>query len=661
HQIKISGYRVELGEIEQQLMKIEAVAQASVVDCINSQGAKYLSAFLVCETVILESDIKKALGDALPYYMVPSSFHFLEELPTTSNGKVDRKEFHLLEKDSFAVVKNPSRMISKSSISSVEESLNVIWKEILAIEKCDREKNFFDLGGHSLQVVELQNRILRDLAIDLPVTDLFTYSTLKDLSAHIESIKAEKSHSDAEVKVDEEIEILEKDDIAIIGMAGRFPGASNIDEFWENLKNGTESITTFTKDELLKEGIPDDIIEDSNYVPSKGYLKDSDLFDAHFFDFNPRDAELTDPQHRIFLQVAFTAIEHAGYDYKQIDNPVGVFASTGFSSYLQQNIGNESSVQDRDFHQVMIGNDKDFIATRVAYKLNLTGPAQTIQTACSSSLVNVNYACESLNSHNCDMALAGGVNITMPLKSGYLYSQDGIASPNGQCRPFDSEAKGTVPGNGAGVVLLKRLKDAQRDGDTIYALIKSTAVNNDGSGKIGFTAPSVVGQKNVMQKALENSKIPPESIGFIEAHGTGTSLGDPIEFKALSEVYSKNRSYPCAIGAVKGNVGHLDSASGVTGLIKAALSLYHKTIVPTVHFQKPNKALHMDEKLFFVANSLQKWESSFHPRRAAVSSLGLGGTNAHAILEQAPKLENKNSEENKFSLVAAVACPAYPP
>ncbi len=355
HQIKISGYRVELGEIEQQLMMQPAISQASVVDCINSQGTKYLTAFIVRESGLSEAEIKKALGENLPYYMIPSSFHFLEELPSTSNGKVDRKALLQLEENSFTKPQSITSPKRTEKISSdIEERLTQIWKDILSLESCDREKNFFDLGGHSLQVVELQNRILRELDLDLVVADLFTYSTIASLSQHINSLTQEESDEKQNETGATGKDIFEKEDIAIIGMAGKFPGAANIDSFWENLKSGTESIRTFTKDELIEEGVPVELIEDSSYVPSKGYLEDSDLFDAHFFEFNPRDAELTDPQHRIFLQVAFTAIEHAGYDYKQIDVPVGVFASTGYSSYLQQNIGSDTSFQDRDFHQTMI-------------------------------------------------------------------------------------------------------------------------------------------------------------------------------------------------------------------------------------------------------------------------------------------------------------------
>lgn len=430
--------------------------------------------------------------------------------------------------------------------------------------------------------------------------------------------------------------------IAIIGMSGRFPGAKNIEQFWQNLKDGVESISVFSEEELICAGVDPALLTEPNYVKSGGVLEDIDLFDAGLFDLNPREAEITDPQHRLFLESAWEALENAGYNSQRCNSRIGVYAGASLSNYRSFDF-NSDRYGSATSYQTLIGNDKDFLTTRVSYKLNLKGPSITVQTACSTSLVAVSLACQSLLNYQCDMALAGGVSIHTPQKTGYLSQEGGTLSPDGRCYAFDARAKGIVIGNGVGVVVLKRLTDAIADGDFIYATIAGSAINNDGSSKVGYTAPSVDGQAEAIAEAMMLADIEPETINYIEAHGTGTALGDPIEIAALSQVFrsTTDRKGFCAIGSVKTNIGHLDAAAGVTGLIKTALALKHKLIPPSLNFEQPNPQIDFANSPFYVNTKLSEWRSSASPRRAGVSSLGMGGTNAHVILEEAPSLREQ--------------------
>ena len=434
----------------------------------------------------------------------------------------------------------------------------------------------------------------------------------------------------------------DKDEIAIIGMAGRFPGANNIDSFWRNLQNGVESISFFTDEELASTGVDTELLSNHQYVKAGTVLEDIDLFDASFFGFTPRDAEITDPQHRIFIECVWQALENAGYDSETYTGQIGLFAGTTVSNYLLSNLYlNQDFIKSADEFSVFIGNDKDHLPTQISYKLNLKGPSINIQTTCSTSLVAVHLACQSLLNGESDIALAGGVSIQVPQKTGYLYTEGNINSPDGHCRAFDAQAQGTIFGSGSGVVVLKRLEDAVTDGDCIHAVIKASAINNDGSLKVGYTAPSVDGQREVILEALALAGVEPETINYIEAHGTGTPLGDPIEITALTQAFrtSTDEKGFCAIGSVKTNIGHLNTAAGVTGLIKTVLALKNRQIPPSLHFQQPNLQIDFANSPFYVNNKLSEWKSNGTPRRAGVSSFGIGGTNAHVILEEAPTIE----------------------
>ncbi|MBE9209297.1 type I polyketide synthase [Nostoc sp. LEGE 06077] len=433
------------------------------------------------------------------------------------------------------------------------------------------------------------------------------------------------------------------DEIAIIGMSGCFPGAKNLDEFWQNLRDGVESICFFNEEELVSSGIDKNEFNQPNYVKAKAILEDVELFDAAFFEFTPKEAEITDPQHRLFLEHAWTALENAGYDSKTYLGQIGVYAGVGMDTYFLFHLYPNRELLETSVgkFRTLIGNRGDFLPTLVSYKLNLKGPSVNVQTACSTSLVTVHFACQSLLNGESDIALAGGVLINMPHKAGYLYQEGSILSPDGHCRAFDAKAQGTLTGNGVGIVVLKLLKNAIADGDYIHAVIKSSAINNDGSFKVGYTAPSVDGQAKVIAEALSISGVNPETISYIETHGTGTNLGDPIEIAALTKCFraSTQKKNYCAIGSLKTNIGHLDAAAGVAGLIKTVLALKHKQIPPSLHFEKPNPQIDFANSPFYVNAELSAWKTNGTPRRAGVSSFGIGGTNAHVILEEAPVVE----------------------
>ncbi len=435
-------------------------------------------------------------------------------------------------------------------------------------------------------------------------------------------------------------------DIAVIGMSGRFPRARNLDAFWQNLRSGSESISFFSKQELESVGVDPSLLSDPNYVKANAVLEDIELFDASFFDYSPRTAEIMDPQHRLFLETAWEALENAGYDSKTYEGRISVYGSASISSYFLFNLfSNTELVKLVGLDQIRHNNRTDNLTTRVAYKLDLKGSAITIQTGCSSSLVAVHLACQSLIDRECDMVLAGGVSITALQKAGYFYQEGGILSPDGHCRAFDAQAKGTVSGDGVGIVTLKRLADALADRDNIHAVIKGSAINNDGSSKVGYTAPSIDGQAKVIAEALAIARVEPETISYVETHGTGTVLGDPIEIAALTKSFrakTKKKDF-CAIGSVKTNIGHLDTAAGAAGLIKTILALKHKQIPPSLHFQEPNSQIDFANSPFYVNNKLSDWKSNGYPRRAGVSSFGIGGTNAHVILEETPDIEASSS------------------
>ncbi|MEA2601554.1 MAG: hypothetical protein QOF89_2546 [Acidobacteriota bacterium] len=634
HQVKVRGFRIELGEVEAALLRHPAVAQA-VVTARQEAGEPRLVAYVVpAGEAPAAGELRGHLRQSLPDYMLPSAFVVLDTLPLNPSGKVDRKALPAPE----ATREAGSAAAWVDPHNDLERTIAALWREVLGLDRVGADDNFFDLGGHSLLAAQVHVRLSEALSREVALLDLFRYPTVASLAAFLGGGEAASPQAGlARAKARREAAGQETRAIAIIGMAGRFPGAGSVEAFWRNLVGGVESITFFSDEELRAAGAPEAVLTDPRYVRARGVVEGADRFDAAFFGYSPREAEVVDPQQRLFLECAWEAFEDAGHEPASFPGAVGVFAGAGMNTYALNFLGDPEVLDSVGNFQIMIGNDKDFLAPRVSYKLGLKGPSLAVQSACSTSLVAVHLACQSLLTGECDAALAGGVSLRLPQTLGYHHHEGAVFSPDGHCRAFDAAAGGFVGGNGAAVVLLRRLEDALRDGDPIRAVIRGSAVNNDGSFKAGFTAPSIDGQAQVIAEALSVAGVEPASIGYVEAHGTGTELGDPIEIAALAQAFGPRAPRGgTLVGSLKTNIGHLDSAAGVAGLIKAALVLERRQIPPTLHFQQPNPKLGLEETPFRVADRLLDWAPGEAPRRAGVSSLGIGGTNAHVVLEEAP-------------------------
>ena len=442
-------------------------------------------------------------------------------------------------------------------------------------------------------------------------------------------------------------------DIAVIGMSGRFPASPDLDQFWANLRDGVECISRYSDEELLAAGTDPADLEHPHFVRAGSHLDDQDLFDAAFFGINPREAESMDPQQRLFLEKSWEALEDAGYDPYRYGKAIGVFGGCAMSTYLYRLYRNPTFMDLVGYLQVLIGNDKDYLTTHVSYKLNLIGPSVSVQTTCSTSLVAIAMACRSLQQRECQMALAGGVCVRVPQKAGYHHEPGGIYSPDGHCRVFDAAAEGVVFGSGVGVVLLKPLTDALADRDTIRAVIRGAALNNDGSAKLSYTAPGLDGQTEVIASAHRAGRTRPGTISYVEAHGTGTMLGDPIEIAALTGAFRRgtNKRSFCAVGSVKSNMGHLDHAAGVAGFIKTVLALENRMLPPSLNCPLPNPRIDFEHSPFYVNTSLREWTSNGRARRAGVSAFGIGGTNVHVVLEEAPARAREDDQDRAHLLV----------
>lgn len=442
-----------------------------------------------------------------------------------------------------------------------------------------------------------------------------------------------------------------ENDVAIIGISLRVPGAQTPGAYWENLRDGVESIQQLDDETLLAAGESPEVLRQPNYIRASGSLENMKMFDGEFFGFSPKESAILDPQHRHFTECCWEALEDAGHPPEKFEGQVGVFGGCGMGSYFYFNVCTNRELVESVGHFLLrhTGNDKDFLATRVAYALDLRGPAVNVQTACSTSLVATHLACQSLLSGESDLVLAGGSTILFPHNRGYLYAEGEILSPDGHCHSFDHRAQGTVLTSGAGVVALRRLEDALEDGDHVYAVIKGSAINNDGGQKVGYLAPSVDGQAAAMVEAYAVANVDPATIGYVECHGTGTYMGDPIEIAALTQAFrqSTDATDICRVGSVKSNIGHLDTAAGVASLIKAALSLENGKIPASLNFEEPNPEIGFENTPFRVNGTLSEWPDTGQPRRAAVNSLGVGGTNAHVVLEEAPVASEASAESNR--------------
>ena len=623
HQVKIRGNRVELTEIENYFMNIPGMRAVSILPR-GEDANKTLCAYFVTEKIQTVNEIRGYLLEFLPSYAVPSHYVVIDEMPMTPSGKIDKKKLHRLESNVAvgSTYEAPS--------DTVEREVMRIWAKNLEREDIGINDNFFDFGGHSLLLAKVMDSINEEFGCGLNITEMFQLNTIALIAKRIKNTDTGFADDDS---YSEEFTNSYKQDggIAIIGMAGRFPKANGIEAFWENVINGRVCLSFFDKFE--SSGSKGEV-----RVGAWGALDNVDMLDAEFFGISPREAEIADPQQRIFLECAWEALENAGYSNEKYAKSTGVFAGAGISTYMLKNLqSNEHVVKAMGKFQISIGNDKDYIATQTAYRLGLSGPAVTVQTACSTSLTAIHQACRALEGNECDLALAGGAHIAIPQDEGYIYEEGSNLSPDGLCRTFDDDAQGTAMGNGVGVVILKRYAEALRDGDSIVAVIKGSAINNDGRGKVGFTAPGIDGQAAVIRMAQEKAGIHPEDIGYVEAHGTATRLGDPIEIAALAKAFSKataKRGY-CAIGSLKPSTGHLDVAAGVASLIKSALTVKTGIIPPLPHFMLPNSEISFEETPFYVNKDLSYWDSRDGKRAAGVSSFGIGGTNVHVVLEKA--------------------------
>ena len=554
-QVKIRGNRVELGEIEVLLNRINNIRQAIVIAREDTPGLKRLVAYLVSATGEADTNsVRTGIEQQLPDYMLPSAYVWMDELPKTTSGKVDRKALpkpDLQRPDLSVPYRSPSTLVEKNIANT--------WLELLLLDKIGADDNFFQLGGNSLLALKTVASLKHRFNYEIPITKLYQYPTVTGIANFING----ESKISSQPSNHKKKERSDNGDIAIIGMACRFPGADTIDEFWELLSEGREAISFFSDDEL-DPSIPPAVRNDPAYVKARGIINKADEFDAAFFGFNPRIAELMDPQQRIFLEIAWEVLESTGHLPQKYSGSTGVFAGCGYNTYFTNNVlAHSDLVENNGQFNVRLLNEKDYIATRTAYQLNLNGPAVAVYSACSTSLLAIAQAVSSIRNGQCAIAIAGAASITSPLKSGHLYEEGSIMSSDGHCRPFDAAATGTVFSDGAGVVLLKDLENAKRDGDVVYAVIKGIGINNDGADKGSFSGPSAQGQAGAIAMAISDAGIEPSEIGYIEAHGTATPIGDPIEIEGLNLAFGaqeKKQFLRCRfrkkqLGAFNGSLG----------------------------------------------------------------------------------------------------------
>ncbi|MFV8755924.1 amino acid adenylation domain-containing protein [Nannocystaceae bacterium ST9] len=643
-QLSIGGFRIEPAEIEAALVRHPQVRACAVV-AHGSRHDQRLVAHVVAGSERPDpSALQAHLAARLPEHMVPRSFVLRDELPVTRNGKLDRRAL-AAEPVEIGV---RSASVGKPDSPKVAASLIEIVREVVGIDEVDPAANFFELGAHSVHLVRIHAELHRRIGLALPLVDLFKHPTVAFLSEHLARHLAQ---ADGQAVERHELDQLRArldaraqggadsqggaQAIAIVGMAGRFPGAADVDAFWANIVAGREAVRRLDEAELRAAGIPEQVFSAPDYVRAAALLDDIDQFDAALFGITDAEARLLDPQNRLLLEHAWEALEDAGWAGESSSLRVGVYAGKSVSNYVFPALDLSQPI---DYFKRLFGNDKDFITSSISYHLDLRGPSVAIHTACSTSLVAVAVACQSLCAGDCDLALAGGVSVKLPHHAGYRsIPGDGMFAPDGHCRPFDAEGGGIVPGSGSGIVALRRLADAERDGDHVYAVIRGWATNNDGGHKVGFSAPDVAGQAEVIASAHRLAGVVADEISYVEAHGTGTPVGDPIEVEALRQAFrlGSDRSGYCTLGSVKAIVGHLDSAAGIAGLIKTSQALAHRTLPPSVNFTTPNPRIDFAATPFVVESRAREWPG---PRRVAgVSSFGVGGTNAHLVLEQAPE------------------------
>jgi len=651
-QVKIRGHRIEPGEIEAALLLHPGIKSCAVVPQADAGGRLRLVAYLVAQAdEVPWSELRAHLAARLPEPMLPTAQVWLAQLPITTNGKLDRRALPQPTRQRPALAQ-----AYEEARGPLEQGICNAFAQVLELDAVGRHDNFFDLGGDSLRVLAVLAELQRNGHDGLSTNLFFQLPTAAALAQRL----APAAEAPAQALRAARAAPAEAEPIALIAMAGRFPGASDIEQFWDNLLAGRDSISVFDE-QTLDAAVSATLRADPDYVRARGVLEGIENFDAAFFGINPKEAELMDPQQRVFLEICWECLERGGYAPDSGAVPIGIWGGMNNATYFQRHLATRPDlVEAVGEFQVMLGNEKDYIATRVAHRINLTGPAVSVHTACSTSLVAVHEAFHALRNGQCDMALAGGVAITCPPRSGYLYQEGSMLSPDGHTRSFDAKAKGTVFSDGAAVVLLKRLSDALADGDPIYAVLRGTAVNNDGGAKASFTAPSIDGQARVIGAALACAGVDARSISYIETHGTATPMGDPVEIEGLTRAFAQHtdaRDF-CRIGSVKSNVGHMVMAAGASGLIKTALALHTECLPASLHFESPNPAIDFARTPFRVNSQRSDWPRGDAPRRAGVSSFGVGGTNAHVIVEEAPLREASEADPAPQVLLLSARTPA---
>ncbi|WP_113651832.1 polyketide synthase [Pedobacter namyangjuensis] len=641
-QVKVNGFRIELGEIASNINQFDNIDQCIVLAKETNFGEKKLVAYYQSSTSIDQQRLLKFLLDKMPAYMVPRIFVPIKAIPLTSNGKADKRALCQIK------IERPElASLYKKPQSTIEKNIYDVWSTFLEIDQIGVNDNFFELGGNSLLAQRTIAILKNTYQYNLPITKVYQLPTIAALAKYLDKTTGKNLESTIEASAKNTSSA-----IAVIGMAGRFPGADTIDELWELLVEGKEAITFFDT-ETLDQSIPDNVKNDPSYVKARGIINNADLFDPAFFGINPKLAELMDPQQRIFLEIAWEAMEKTGLLSQREKKKIGVFAGAGTNTYFENNVlAYPELIENQGRVQTMSVNEKDYIASRTAYHLNLRGPGVSVNSACSTSLLAIAEAVNSLRAGQCEVALAGAASITSPINSGHLYQEGSMLSADGHCTPFNAASTGTLFSDGAGVVVLKTLEAAEREGDCIFAIIKGIGVNNDGAGKGSFTAPSAEGQADAISSAIKDAQVSATDITYIEAHGTATPLGDPIEFEGLVEAFGQqNQNQYCAIGSIKSNMGHLTHAAGVAGFIKTCLALHHKMIPASLGYHKPNPHIDFKNSPFYVNAKLTEWIDE-KPRIAGVSSFGVGGTNVHVVLESYDNNENTPSKSKPFELIS---------
>lgn len=643
-QLKRRGVRIEPAEIEAVLRTHPAVDDCFVAVADAPNDTVQLVAYVTGRKPEDDAGLIDQLRRHFPPFMMPGRFVWVPALPTGATGKIDIS----------SLAKAAPRANPASPFSALEAQLGEAWREVLATDEIGVDDNFFDIGGHSLLLHKLQIEVERRTGRTVALLDFFDYPTIRALARNMRPPAANPDPDPRSLTLPAPGDQMP---IAVIGLAGRFPGGPDIEAFWRTIATGRDTIRFFSPAELADAGVE----TGGSFVPARGVIEGIKDFDAAFFGFSPREAEILDPQKRILLELAQAAFDDAGHAPADdaMRNNVGTFVGTGRNSYFASNVAGHSEILDAlGPIKVGIASDPSFAASLIAYKLNFSGPCVAIDTACSTSLVAVHQACRSLWAGECEVALAGGTSIDVPVAGGHSFEEGMIASPDGRCRAYDELAAGTVKGMGGGLVVLKPLALAQRDANHVYAVIRGSAVNNDGSHKIGFTAPSPRGQEQVIRRALEVAGVSPASVGYIEGHGTGTALGDPIEVTALNRAFCDAPPETIALGSVKSNIGHLDAAAGIAGLIKAVLVVSRGLIPPQVHAARPNSRIEWREGPFYLPTRIQEWPADKRPRRAGVSAFGIGGTNAHVVLEEAPPRAAKGKANGPWLIPISAGSPA---